>query len=106
VAERSGDRVTPCAVYTMHEEARSAGFLVWPQNQARRVSQFGPQNRQLWVGDLGLKITTLVSWFGPQNQMGFSLSVAPQNRWEENGAGHASRSSCLLRIEASWARVF
>jgi hypothetical protein len=32
-----------------------------------RVSQFGPQNWQLRFGDLGLKITTTVSWFGPQN---------------------------------------
>jgi hypothetical protein len=46
--------VTLCAVYTMHKETRSAGFLVEPQNQGRRfvsgltskplgwVSQFGP----------------------------------------------------------------
>jgi hypothetical protein len=26
---------------------------------------FGPQNRQLWFGDLGIKITAMVSWFGP-----------------------------------------
>jgi hypothetical protein len=32
-----------------------------------RVSQFGPQNWQLWFGDFGLKITATVSWFGPQN---------------------------------------
>jgi hypothetical protein len=30
-----------------------------------RVFQFGPQNRQLWFGGLGLKITTTVPWFGP-----------------------------------------
>jgi hypothetical protein len=30
-------------------------------------------------GDLGLKITPTVSWFVPQNQAGFGLSVAPQN---------------------------
>jgi hypothetical protein len=29
--------------------------------------------------DLGLKITATVSWFGPQNQPGYDLSVAPQN---------------------------
>jgi hypothetical protein len=33
------------------------------------------------------------------------LSVAPQNRWREIGAGHASRSSGLLDMEASLARV-
>jgi hypothetical protein len=47
-----------------------------------------------------------VYWFGPQNQAGYALSVAPQNRWEdEDGAGHASRSSGLLRVKASRARV-
>jgi hypothetical protein len=46
-----------------------------------------------------------VYWFGPQNQVGFSLSVASQNRWREVGAGHTSRSSGLLRVEASSARV-
>jgi hypothetical protein len=29
---------------------------------------------------LGLKITATVSWFGPQNQVGFNLSVVSQNR--------------------------
>jgi hypothetical protein len=47
-----------------------------------------------------------VSWFGPQNQVGYALSVAPQNRQEdEDGAGHASRSSGLLRLEVSRARI-
>jgi hypothetical protein len=31
--------------------------------------------------------------------------VAPQNLWREVGAGHTSRSSGLLRVEASLARV-
>jgi hypothetical protein len=69
------------------------------------VSQFGPQNRQLRFGDLSIKITATVFWFGPQNQTGFSLSVAPQNRQMEVDAGHASRSSGLLRMKASLARV-
>jgi hypothetical protein len=47
----------------------------------------------------------MVSWFGPQNQAGFDLSVAPQNRRREVSAGHASRSSSLLDVEASLARV-
>jgi hypothetical protein len=47
-----------------------------------------------------------VFWFEPQNQAGHSLSVVPQNRWEGDGVGHASRSSGLLRIKASQARVF
>jgi hypothetical protein len=48
----------------------------------------------------------MISCFGPQNQMGFGLSVAPQNRWREVGVGHPSRSSSLLGVEASLARVF
>jgi hypothetical protein len=47
----------------------------------------------------------IVSWFGPQNQVGFDLSVAPQNRRREVGAGHASISSSLLGVEASLAKV-
>jgi hypothetical protein len=53
----------------------------------------------------GLKITATVSWFGLQNQVGFGLSVAPQNRQREVGAGHTLRSSSLLGVEASLARV-
>jgi hypothetical protein len=37
--------------------------------------------------------------------VGFGLSVAPQNRRREVGVGHASRSSSLLRVEASLAMV-
>jgi hypothetical protein len=47
----------------------------------------------------------MVSWFGPQNQVGFGLSVASQNQRREVGAGHASRFSGLLHVEASLARV-
>jgi hypothetical protein len=37
--------------------------------------------------------------------VGFGLSVVSQNRWREVDAGHALRSSSLLGIEASLARV-
>jgi hypothetical protein len=47
-----------------------------------------------------------VSWFGPENQAGFGLLVAPQNQRREVGARHASRSSGLFRMEANLARVF
>jgi hypothetical protein len=47
----------------------------------------------------------MISWFGPQNHVGFGLSVAQQNRRREVGAGHALRSSSLLHVEASLARV-
>jgi hypothetical protein len=83
------------------------GFLIEPKKPRRwRVSRFGPENLQLRFGDLGFKITTMVSWFWPQNQVGFGLSIAPQNQRREVGLGHASRSSGLLRVEASLARVF
>jgi hypothetical protein len=69
------------------------------------VFRFGPQNRQLWFGDLGLKITVTVSWFGPQNQAGFGLSVAPQNQRREIGVGYTSRYSGLLHVEPTLTRV-
>jgi hypothetical protein len=107
-----------CAVYTVHKETIRAGFFVWPQNKGRRflpvwpqnrwlwVSRFGHQNRQLQFGDFGLKIIATVSWFGHQNQVGYSLSVAPQNRREDkDNVGCVLRSSGLLRVEASRARV-
>jgi hypothetical protein len=37
--------------------------------------------------------------------VGFGLSVVPQNQRREVDAGHASRSSGLLGMEASLARV-
>jgi hypothetical protein len=36
VAGRSRGRMTPCAIYTVHMEMRSSGFLVEPQNKGRR----------------------------------------------------------------------
>jgi hypothetical protein len=47
-----------------------------------------------------------VSWFGSQNHAGFDLSGASQNQRRVVGTGHASRSSSLLHVEASQARVF
>jgi hypothetical protein len=43
---------------------------------------------QLRFGDLSLKITATISWFGPQNQSGFGLSIASQNRQSKVGMGH------------------
>jgi hypothetical protein len=38
--------------------------------------------------------------------VGYGLSIAPQNQWEDkDGVGHASRSSGLLCLEVSRARV-
>jgi hypothetical protein len=48
----------------------------------------------------------MIFWFGTQNQVGYDLSFAPQNRWEdEDDAGHVSRCIGLLRLQASQARV-
>jgi hypothetical protein len=58
VTGRSRGRVAPCAVYTVHMETRSAGFLVEPQNQGRRF----------------------VSGLASKSLGRFSL-VWPQNRW-------------------------
>jgi hypothetical protein len=83
------------------------GFLVEPQNQGGGwFLSLGLKTGSYGFGDLGLKITAAVSWFGPQNQTGFDLSVVPQNWRREVGTEHASRSSGLLHVEASLARVF
>jgi hypothetical protein len=56
------------------------GFLVEPQNQGGGgFSGLGLKISSYGFGDLGLKISATVSWFGPQNNAGFGLSVAPQN---------------------------
>jgi hypothetical protein len=56
------------------------GFLVEPQNQGGGgFSGLGLKTSSYGFSDLGLKITVAVSWFEPQNQVGFGLSVAPQN---------------------------
>jgi hypothetical protein len=39
------------------------------------VSWFGPQNQGQRFGDLGLKIIVTVSWFVPQNQVRGDLSI-------------------------------
>jgi hypothetical protein len=41
----------------------------------------------------------------PQNQVSSGLSVASQNRQREVSAGHVSRSSGLLHVEVSLAKV-
>jgi hypothetical protein len=39
----------------------------------------------------------MVSWIGTQNQAGFNLSVAPQNRWEDATVWdtHRDLASCF-----------
>jgi hypothetical protein len=82
------------------------GFLIEPQNQGG--GGFPGLGLKIGSSDLVIWATKSLQWFfwfGPQNHAGFSLSVAPQNQWREIGAGHASRSSGLLGVEASLARV-
>jgi hypothetical protein len=82
------------------------GFCGLVSKQLAQVFWFGSQNWQLWVDDLAHKITATVSWFGSQNQVGYSLSTVPQNRREDrDDTRHATRSSGLLRLEASRARI-
>jgi hypothetical protein len=69
------------------------------------VFQFGPQNRQMRFDDLSIKITAMVFWFRPQNEAGFGLLVAPQNRRRKDGVGHVSRSDGLLHLKESRIRV-
>jgi hypothetical protein len=84
----------------------AVGFLVEPQNQGGGgFSGLDLKTGNFGLVYLGLKITATVSWFEPRNQVGFGLSVAPQNRRREVDAGHASRSSGLLHVEASLVRV-
>jgi hypothetical protein len=71
----------------------ASGFPIWALNW------------QLQFGELGLKITATVSWFGPENQAGFGLSVVPQNPRREDSMGHGSRAGGLILLEASRARV-
>jgi hypothetical protein len=100
---RSG--YTVCGLHRAQEDEEHE-FLGLASKPWLSISQFGPQNRQLRFGDLELKITVTVSWFGHQNQADDGLSVVPQNQWEEYDTGHTSRSSGLLCLKASRDRVF
>jgi hypothetical protein len=79
-------------------------FLVEPQNQGG--GGFSGLGLKTGSGDLGIKITVMVSWFGHQNHAAIGLSVASQNRRREVDAGHTSRSSSFLGVEANPSRVY
>jgi hypothetical protein len=66
------------------------------------VFRFGPQNRQPWFGDLGLKITATVSWFGSQNQAGFGLSIA----YKTDGGRSARDTHWDLAACLAWKQVW
>jgi hypothetical protein len=69
-----------------------------------RVFRFGPQNRQHWFGDLGLKITAMVSWLGLKTKQA-SVYRLRHKIYGGRSARDTSRSSGLLHVEASLARV-
>jgi hypothetical protein len=82
------------------------GFLVEHQNQGGgQFLDLGLKTDSYDFVYLGFKITATVSWFWHQNQACFSLSIAPQSQQREVGAGHTSRSSGLLHVKVSRARV-
>jgi hypothetical protein len=63
MAGRSGGRVMLCAICTVHEEMRSAGFLVWPQNQGRWfVSGLTSKPLERFASGLTSKPLGRVSW--------------------------------------------
>jgi hypothetical protein len=82
------------------------GFLVEHQNQGGgQFLDLGLKTDNYDFVYLGFKITATVSWFWHQNQACFSLSIASQRQQREVGAGHTSRSSGLLYVEANRAKV-
>jgi hypothetical protein len=82
------------------------GFCGLVSKPLALVFWFGPQNWHMRFSDLAHKITMAVSSFGPQNHVGYGLSVAPQNRRDdEDSVGHTLGSSGLLHLEESQTRV-
>jgi hypothetical protein len=93
-----------CVVCTMHKEMRSVGFLVEPQNQGR------------WFLGLDLKTGSsgLVIWTSKLPRRFFGLNIKTKRALicrlrhktdRGSGARHASRSTDLICVEASLARV-
>jgi hypothetical protein len=62
--------VALCAVYTMHVETRSAGFLVEPQNQGQRFVSALASKRVGWFLWFGFKTGGDGFLVEPQNQGG------------------------------------
>jgi hypothetical protein len=61
VAGQLRGQMTLCSVCTVHDETRSAGFLVWPQNQGRQfVSGLATKPLGWFVSGLASK---LLGWF-------------------------------------------
>jgi hypothetical protein len=73
--------VTSCVVYTMHKETRSAGFLVWPQNEGRQVSWLSLKTKVDRFPGLGLKTGNfgLVVWDSKSSQQFLGLGL--KTKW-------------------------
>jgi hypothetical protein len=82
-------------------------LLVWPQNQWRRFLLVWPQNR--WWRVFRFRHQNhrdgFLVWASKPIVLRF-VSCASKSTEDEDGVGHASRSSSLLHVEASQARVF
>jgi hypothetical protein len=79
VCQWFGLKTTGTVFFGLTSKSVAMVSSIWPQNWWQRllcwaskprwwrVFWFGPQNRRLRFGDLGIKITTTVFWFGHQN---------------------------------------
>jgi hypothetical protein len=109
VSGLSRGRVTPCVVYTVHVETRSTSFLVEPQNQGRRFSLFGLKAGGDRFPGLGLKTDSsglvICASKSPRWFFGLGLKIKHASVCRPRHKTDASRSSGLLHLEASRARV-
>jgi hypothetical protein len=75
------------------------GFLFEPQNKGGGgfpgfSIKIGSYDLVIWAS----KSSQWFSLFRHQNQTGYNLSVAVQNRWEGDGIGHMSRSRVFQSV--------
>jgi hypothetical protein len=66
------------------------------------ISLFGPQNQGRQFGDLSLKLTVMVSWFGSQNQVEGGLLVCvskPMSGWGPCEDGRRDPAACFIAKE-------
>jgi hypothetical protein len=90
---RRGTRVSWFGLKTKID-GLSVDFLIWASRPEATVWWFGPQNYHDGFLVLALKPSGLQF-----------ICCATKSTEDEDGVGHASRSSGLLRLEASRARV-
>jgi hypothetical protein len=87
----SGLASKPMVMFSSGLTSKSVvSFLVQPHNQGGGFS------------DLSFKITTAISWFVPQNQVSDGLSVAPQNRREDETVWDTHRD---IAVCFTWKQV-